>query len=250
MPRTGIARWATAANRVPHRATALPHVAPTGDRGLHALICGDSSAHADERAHDEASSRTPHSPYSLLVSEVRRTGDNVWRPGATLRLAWLVLGVAFLAGTGWLASDGALSLRDKVLFGAADVAAVTPLPVVLFRWRMVLEADALYLVFLRVRRVPVRDIVDAKAVPKDGLTFVLRDGQTESFGALGNTAWGHRRASPTRADLAARAVLRAAAEARGEEPPGDYRLTPMRGLRKAAIEGGIWAAIVGLLIGN
>jgi hypothetical protein len=167
-----------------------------------------------------------------------------------LRVSWLLIVVALLAGTAWLASGGGLSFRDRIVFGAADVAAVTLLPVVFFRWRMVLDSDDLYLVFLRARRLAVREIVEAKSVPRDGLTFILTDGRTESFAAVANTAWGHRSTTPTRADLAARAVLCAAARARGEAPPTDYRLPPMRGLKKAALEGGIWAAIVSLFVGN
>lgn len=184
------------------------------------------------------------------MTEVRRLGDNIWRPSVGLRLAWLLLGTALLVGTAWLASDGELSIKDKVMFGTGDIGAVTLLPVVLFRWRMVLDCDAVYFVFLRVRRVPVEEIVEAKTVPRDGLTFVLRNGREESFGALANSAWGHRRETPTRADRAAGAVLSAAAAARGEAPPADFRLPPMRGLRRAAIEGGIWAAIVGLFVSN
>jgi hypothetical protein len=160
------------------------------------------------------------------------------------------MGAAFLAGTTWLASEGGLSVRDKIAFGSADVAAVTLLPIVFFRWRMVLESDDLYLVFLRARRLALREIVEAKSVPGDGLTFALSDGRTESFAAVANSAWGHRRRTPTRADLAARAVLCAAARARGEVPPMDYRLPPLRGLKKSAVEGGIWATIVGLFLGN
>ena len=189
-------------------------------------------------------------PYALRVSRVRRAGDNIWRPSVGLRLSWLLMGAAFLAGTAWLASEGGLSLRDKIAFSAADVAAVTVLPIVFFRWRMVLDNDHLCLVFVRARRLAVREIVEAKSVPGDGLTFVLSDGRTESFAAVANNAWGHRRRTPTRADLAARAVLCAAARARGDVPPMNYRLPPMRGLKKAAIEGGIWAAIVGLFVGN
>ena len=87
-------------------------------------------------------------------------------------------------------------------------------------------------------------------MPREGLTFVLSDGREESFGAVGNSAWGHRKKTATRADLAARAVLCAAATALGEVPASDYRLPPMKGLRKAAIEGGIWAAIVGFLLSS
>lgn len=196
------------------------------------------------------SATAPRKPYALPVSHVRRAGDNIWRPSVGLRFSWLLIGAAFLAGTAWLASEGGLSLRDKIAFGAADVAAVTVLPIVFFRWRMVLDSDDLHLVFLRTRRLAVREIVEAKSVPGDGLTFVLSDGRTESFAAVASSAWGHRRTTPTRADLAARAVLCAAALARGEVPPMNYRLPPMRGLKKPAIEGGIWAAIVGLFLGN
>jgi len=189
-------------------------------------------------------------PYALAMV-VRRTGHNVWRPGVGLQLTWLVICVAFVAGTAWLAlSGGGLSAKDKITFGSADLAAVVFLPVILLRWRMVLEHNELILVFLRARRIPLRNIVGAKTVPKQGLTFVLADGQEHSFSALGNTAWGHRRTEATRADLAARTVLTAAAQARGEVPEFGYRLPPMRGLKKAAIEGGIWAMIVGFFLGN
>lgn len=184
------------------------------------------------------------------MTEVRHAGDNIWRPSVGLRLTWLLLGAVLLAGTAWLASDGELSLKDEIMFGTGDISAVILLPVVLFRWRMVLDRDAVYFVFLRVRRVPVEEIVDAKTVPREGLTFVLRNGRRESFGALANSAWGHRRETPTRADRAARVVLCAAAAARGEVPPADFRLPPMRGLKRAAVEGGIWAAIVGLFVSN
>lgn len=161
----------------------------------------------------------------------------------------LLVGV-FLVGTSWLAARGPLSLRDGIVFGCADIAFVALSPVVLFRWRMVLDSDALSLVFLRVRRMEVRTIVEAKVVPREGLTFVLDDGGTESFGALGHNAWAHRRKTATRADLAARAVLAAAAAARGEDPPAAYRLPPMRGMRRAMVEDGILALVVGLVAGN
>ncbi|KAA1422222.1 hypothetical protein FE697_013715 [Mumia zhuanghuii] len=184
------------------------------------------------------------------MTEVRSTGDNIWRPSPGHRLSGLLVGAAFLAGTTWLASNGELSLKDKILFGAADITLVILLPVMLFRWRMVLDRDAVTFVFLRVRRVPIEEIVDAKTVPRDGLTFVLRDGGQESFAGLANSAWGHRRTTPTRADNAAREVLCAAAAARGEIPPADFRLPPMRALKRAAVEGGIWAALVALFVGN
>ena len=166
------------------------------------------------------------------------------------RLAWLLVGAAFLVGTTWLATSGPVSLEDAVLFGGADLAFVALTPVVLRRWRMVLDPDALYLVFVRVRRVELARIVDAKVVPRDGLTFVLDDGTTESFGALGNAAWSHRRRTATRADLAARGVLGAAALARGEEPPAEYRLPPMKGLKRVAVEDGVVALVVGVIAGS
>ena len=102
---------------------------------------------------------------------------------------------------------------------------------------MVLDRDELSFVCVRVRRLAVRDLVDARCVAKEGLVFVCRDGTAEAFGALGNTAWGNRRTSPTRSDLVARTVLCAAARAPGEVPPTDFRLGPLRGGKRAAVEG-------------
>ncbi|WP_207024801.1 hypothetical protein [Phycicoccus sp. DTK01] len=184
------------------------------------------------------------------MSEVRRHGVNVWRPSVRARLSWVLLVTVFLVGTTSLAMSGPLPTKDGLLFACADIAFISLSPVVLFRWRMVLGSDVVSLVFLRVRRIELRRIVEAKVVPREGLTFVLDDGSTESFGALGNTAWAHRRATASRADLAARAVLVAAAEARGEEPPLAYRLPPIKGLKRAAVEDGIWALVVGLIVGN
>jgi hypothetical protein len=179
---------------------------------------------------------------------VRWSGGGVWRPSPGLRLAGLVIGVLFVGTTVWLYADGeVLSNRDVLLFGVADVVAVVVLPIVLFRWRLVLEDDELVRVFFRVRRLPLHQVVEARNVSRQGLTFVTADAQQMSFGGLGNSAWGHRRSRPGRADLVARAVLCAAAAARGEEPPVDYRLPPMSGLWAAIIEGGIWGAIVGFL---
>ncbi len=45
-------------------------------------------------------------------------------------------------------------------------------------------------------------------------------------------------------------MLCAAASARGEVPPSDYRSPPMMGLRRAVIEGGVWALIVGFHFGS
>lgn len=188
--------------------------------------------------------------YARWVSEIRRDGVNVWRLSVRARLAWVLFVGVFLIGTSWLATSDPLSLRDGIVFGCADIAFVALSPVVLFRWRMVLDSDVLYLVFLRVRRIEVRRIVEAKVVPREGLTFVLDDGGTQSFGALGNNAWAHRRKTATRADLAARAVLVAAATARGEDPQAEYRLPPMKGLKRAMVEDGILALIVGLVAGN
>ena len=182
---------------------------------------------------------------------MRRFGENVWRPSVASRAAYLLLGLAFLAGTAWLASDGGpLSPRDLVMFAVGGLIAVIGLPIVLFRWRMVLEPDELLLVFVRVRRLPLREIVGAKCVAKQGLVFVREDGSEESFAALGNTAWAHRRAKPTPGDLAARAVLCAAARVRGEVAPVDFRLGPVSGIRRAAVEGGIAAFVIGLFLGE
>lgn len=182
---------------------------------------------------------------------MRRYGDDVWRPSPGLRASYLLIAAAFLVGTTWLYLGGdVLSLRDKVMFSVADLSAVSLLPLILFRWRLVLDRDELSFVFVRVRRLAVRDIVDAKCVAKEGLVFVCSDGTTESFGALGNTAWGHRRTSPTRSDLVARKVLCAAATARGDVPPSDFRLGPLRGVKRAAVEGGIAAFVLGLILGE
>ena len=184
-------------------------------------------------------------------ARVRRSGDNLWRPSFGLRAAYLLVGLAFLAATVWLALDGGpLSSKDLVEFSVADLVVVVGLPIVLFRWRLVLEADELILVFVRVRRLAVREIVEAKCVAGRGLVFVCKDGSEQSFGALGNTAWGHRRKDPTRTDLAARQVLSAAATARGEAPPVDYRVPPLSGLKRAAIKGGIVAFVIGLFLGD
>jgi hypothetical protein len=144
---------------------------------------------------------------------------------------------------------GPLSLKAGTLLGCADIAFISLSPVVLFRWRIVLDSDVVSLMILSVRQIELRRIVEAKVVPREGLTFVLNDGSTESFGALGNNAWAHRRKAASRADLAARAVLVAAA-ARGEALPVEYRLPPMKGVKRAAVEDGIWPLVVGLIVGN
>jgi hypothetical protein len=187
----------------------------------------------------------------LEEAPVRRSGDNIWRPSLWARAAYLLLGLAFLAGTVWLATDGGpLTPKDMVEFSTGDLLVLVGLPIVLFRWRMVLEPDELIFVFFRERRQCLREIVEAKCVARRGLVFVCKDGSDQSFAALGNTVRGHRRKNPTRTDLAARAVLCAAATARGEVPPVDYRLPPMSGLKRAAIEGGIAGFVIGLFLGD
>ena len=177
------------------------------------------------------------------------SGEGVWRPSPGLRITWLIIGVLLLATTIWLYADGeVLTDRDVLLFGVADLLAVVVLPVVLLRWRLVLEDDELARVSFRVHRLPIHQVVEARNVSRRGLTFVTADGRQMTFGGLGNSAWGHRRSGPTRADLVARAVLCTAAAARGEEPPVDYRLPPMSGWWAAIIEGGGWGAIVGFLV--
>jgi hypothetical protein len=162
-----------------------------------------------------------------------------------------VLGAAFVAATIWLTAGGEeLSVRDILLLVGVSLLSLVGVPIILFRWRMILEPEELLLVWASVRRVALVEVVDAKCVANQGLVFVLRDGSEEAFGALGNTAWDHRRRNPTTADLAARAVLCAAATARGEDPPIDFRLPPLRGLKKAAVRGGIVSAILGFLLSS
>ncbi|GAA4103868.1 hypothetical protein GCM10023066_53100 [Nocardioides kongjuensis] len=180
---------------------------------------------------------------------MRWSGPGVWRPGPGLRIAWLVIGVLFVSGTTWLYLDGeVLSDGDVPLFAVSDLVAVVVLPVVLLRWRLVLTGDELVRVFFRIRRIPLREVVDARNVSRQGLTFVCADGRELTFGGVANSAWGHRRTTPTRADLVARAVLSAAATAQGEEPPVDYRLPPMTGLKQEIIEQGIVGGIVGGIV--
>ncbi|WP_182377175.1 hypothetical protein [Nocardioides sp. WS12] len=139
-------------------------------------------------------------------------------------------------------------MKERILYGTGAVTLLSLLPVVLFRWRIVVERDDLLLVFLRVRRVSLKEVVEAKSVAREGLVFVCRDGSEHSFGGLGNSAWAHRRKWPTHTDLVARDVLQAAAGARGEEGPLDYRLPPVRGLMAAAMQWSVGAAIVGFFL--
>jgi len=184
----------------------------------------------------------------VAPAPVPRSGAGVWRPSPGLRITWLVVGILFVSGTVWLYLDGEqLSDREILLFATADLVAVVVLPVMLLRWRLVLVDEELIRVLFRVRRIPVREIVEARNVARQGLTFVTADGRELAFGGLGNSAWGHRRGKPTRADIVARTVLCAAASARGEEPPFDYRLPPMTGLVQAMIEHGIAAGIIAYL---
>lgn len=160
----------------------------------------------------------------------------------------MLLGAFLVGGSTWMLSEsGPMSVGSLLKFGLADLATLLVLPVALLRWRLVLEPDELILVFLRVRRLPLQDIVEAKCVAGRGLVFVCRNGVEESTQLVGNTAWAHRRKRPTRADLLARAVLCAAADARGDAPPVDYRLAPTSGLKRAALKGGLVALIIGLL---
>lgn len=181
---------------------------------------------------------------------VRRSGENVWRPPVGVLIMSVGLGAAALLLTYWLYSTGEpLSLRDRIVFPACDLMAVVLVPVAVLRWRVVLEPDELIFVFLRVRRLALREIVDARCVANRGLVFVCRDGSEEATELLGNSFRGHRRVRPTRSDLAARTVLCAAARLRGESPPYDFRLGPIAGRKEAMIEGGIWALIVGIFLG-
>ncbi len=180
---------------------------------------------------------------------VRRSGENLWRPSLGSRVLTATLALLLGVGYVWSLSEG-LTLGKHLYYGALATFGAVTVPVVLFRWRLVLEPDELIRVFLRVRRVPIRDIVAAKVVPREGFVFVCADGSELSFGALGNSPWSYRRAEPTRADLVARAVLCAAARQRGEEPPLDFRLPPPTGFVRAAIEVGIWAAVIGLVTGG
>ncbi|QKE84201.1 hypothetical protein [Arthrobacter sp. NEB 688] len=179
-----------------------------------------------------------------------RPGDIVWRPSIATRLGWIVLASTFLVGTSWLATTGELGRSEVVVFTLTDATLVGLTPVVLLRWRMVLGVDALSLVFVRVRRIDLRDVVGAKVLPREGLTFVLDDGTTQSFGGLANSRLAERRAVPSRADRAAHAVLAAAAVVRGEDPPAQYRLPPMRGLRRVLVEDGILALLVAMVAGS
>lgn len=181
---------------------------------------------------------------------VRRHGEHIWRASGGLQIAWLVVCLAFLAGTTSLHAHGGLSTKQTVLYAVSDVCIVIFLPVMRFRWRMVLDPDELVFVFLRVRRLPLAEIVEAKSVVRQGLVFVCKDGTEESFGALANSARAHRRDTPTKADLAARTVLCAAARVRGEPAPVDYRLPPLSGVRRAALEGGVVAFILGLFLSD
>ncbi|BBH18624.1 hypothetical protein Back2_29110 [Nocardioides baekrokdamisoli] len=176
--------------------------------------------------------------------------EKVWRPSVGSRAALTLTGIVLLGATITLAITGPMTTKSWLIFTLGDCAWIVGIPVVLFRWRLVLSATELSMVFLRTRRIPVRDIVEVKCVARQGLVFVTRNGHEESFGAFGNSIWSQKRSTPSKADLVAREVLRAAAVARGEEPDLDYRLPPITGLKRAAIEGGIWAAIVGIFLGS
>jgi hypothetical protein len=192
-------------------------------------------------------------PYPVCMLDgngVRRSGPGVWRPGPGTRAGYLLVGLGLLLGSLWLATHGPISTGHRVEYVVVDLAIVLGLPVVLLRWRLVLEQDELVLVFVRARRLDLREIVAARCVAKQGLVFVCADGSEHSFAGLGNSAWGHRRRHPTRADLAARAVLCAAATARGEVPPVDFRLPPLSGRLQAALEGGVVAFLLGLVLGD
>ncbi|MGZ4524230.1 MAG: hypothetical protein ACXVXO_12570 [Mycobacteriaceae bacterium] len=121
---------------------------------------------------------------------MRRSGDNVWRPSFGNRAVALLVGLAWLAGTTWLAQSGPASPKEMIEAAVGDLFVLIALPIALFRWRMVLEYDELVCVFIRVRRLNLREIVDAKCVAKQGLVFVCKDGSEHSFGAVGNGRWG------------------------------------------------------------
>lgn len=185
--------------------------------------------------------------YPVHMSEVDgRPVDRVWRPGRGTLITYLFLAAALSMATAWLASDDALTASETVMYGSVSAAFVLLTPVVLLRWRIVIADHDLLLVFLRVRRIPLREIVGAKGVAREGLVFVCRDGSEHSFQGLGNSAWGHRRRRPTHSDLVARDVLAAASMARGEDAQLDFRLPPVQGGKQAALQAGIVAAVIGI----
>ena len=174
----------------------------------------------------------------------------MWRRRRSIRALYLLGAALFVALAAQPLFDGdSLSLKQIAMLAVA-AAILVALPVELYRERLVLETEELVFVGWRVRRLTLREIVDARCVAGRGLVFVCEDGAEEPFAALGNTAWGHRRKRPTRSDLLARTVLAAAARARGDVPIPNYRLAPMFGRRRAAIEAGIIGVIVAFFLGG
>jgi hypothetical protein len=186
----------------------------------------------------------------IKVSE-SPTGGTVWRPNLAGNLVNGVGGLAFLALLLWMLLDGGpLSMKQTILSVLGVVFLVVAVPPAVFRWRLVLERDELLLVFLTTRRLPLQEIVEARSDRGGGLVFICRDGSRESTSLLSNGLRSHRRANPTAADLAARAVLCAAAEARGEFPPRDFRLPPVRLSKKSVVRAGVFAFVLGLFLGE
>jgi hypothetical protein len=179
------------------------------------------------------------------------TGDIVWRPSLVADLLNGVGGLACLAGVTWLLlAGGPLSVVQEIACVLGGISLVVAVPPAVLRWRLVLERDELVFVFLTTRRLPLREIVDVKSAGNDGLVFTCSDGTQESTSLLGNGLRSHRRANPTQSDLAARAVLCAAARARGEVPPTDFRLPPVKLTKRSLAGGFVLAFVVSLLLGG
>lgn len=79
---------------------------------------------------------------------------------------------------GAAAESGSLLFKDMVEFSVGDLVVVVGLPIVLFRWRMVLESDELSFVFVRVRRLTSRELVEAKCIAGGGWSSSARTGRT------------------------------------------------------------------------
>ncbi|WP_300680451.1 hypothetical protein [Nocardioides sp.] len=174
------------------------------------------------------------------------TGGVVWRPSLPAKVLTGLLGLVGGTACAWLLLTGDdQSLKDQGLQALCVIAALVAVPPAVFRWRVVLERDELLFVFLSTRRLPVRDIVQATCSSGDGVAFVCADGRSESTSLVGNGLWSHRRTKPTDADLMARTVLCAAAEARGEAPPTEFRLPPVRLTKRQLLRGGVFAFLFG-----
>jgi hypothetical protein len=179
------------------------------------------------------------------------TGDIVWRPSLTAKLLHGLGGPACLALVMWmLFAGGPLSVLQEITCVLVGISLVVAVPPSVLRWRLVLERDELVFVFLTTRRLPLREIVDVKSAGNSGLVFTCSDGTQESTSLLGNGLRSHRRANPTQSDLAARAVLCAAARARGEVPPVDFRLPPVKLSKRSLTRGVVVGFVLSLFLGG